>query len=515
MTPTAAALTGRLATELGGLLVTWLPEQRWYGDKGEKLESVILEAAVRLRDGDEATDAPALWHVIALAGKDEHTARERAQRYQLLIGVRRELPDRLTHAAIGVLDGTALSGEDPEGLGGAEDLGTAEAREHLGTAVAYDATHDPELTRWLLERFLAQDEIGSLSFHLVPGVTVPGVDDLDALSSLVLTGEQSNTSLVYGNALILKMFRRLVAGTNPDLELALALSRASSRHIAQPMGWLETTLPDDTSGTRPATTLAILQEFLPTATDGWVLAQTSVRDLYADPATPAAEAGGDFAPEAYRLGAATADVHRDLAATLPVEHLTGERLRELAALMRRRLDAAVRTVPVLEEYAPALRTAIDEIALLDHPLIVQRIHGDYHLGQVMRTPTAWVLLDFEGEPAKPLAERRALSSPLRDVAAMLRSFDYAAHHLLATIASGAGTEIDPLLVERGREWARRNRDAFCAGYAEESGHDPRDETVVLRAFEIDKAVYEVKYEVDNRPAWASIPLGAVRRLAAR
>lgn len=503
MTPTAAPLTGRLAAELGDLLVSWMPEQRWYGDKGERLESVILESAIRLRDGDAATDEPALWHVVALAGADEQAARDQAQRYQLLIGVRSRLPDRLAHARIGALDGSAV---------GAPGDG-AKRHDRPEAAIAYDATHDPAQTRWLLERFLAQETIGALSFHLVPGASVPGAEDLDSLGSLVLTGEQSNTSLVYGNMLILKLFRRLVTGTNPDLELALALRREGSQHIPQPVGWLEATLPDDTDGKEPATTLGILQEFLPTATDGWVLAQTSVRDLYADPDTPAAEAGGDFAPEAFRLGAATAEVHRDLAATLPVEHLTGDRLAGLAEVMTRRLDAAVRAVPVLAEYAPALREAVADLARLDHPLVVQRVHGDYHLGQVMRTPVAWVLLDFEGEPARPLAERRALSSPLRDVAAMLRSFDYAAHHLLATIASGAGTEIDPRLAERGR-WAQRNRDAFCAGYAEKSGHDPRDERVVLRAFEIDKAVYEVKYEVNNRPAWASIPLGAVRRLAA-
>jgi maltokinase len=135
----------------------------------------------------------------------------------------------------------------------------------------------------------------------------------------------------------------------------------------------------------------------------------------------------------------------------------------------------------------------------------------------MRTVTGWVLLDFEGEPARSLAERRAPASPLKDIAGMLRSFDYAAHHLLGTMSTladqpPAATE---LMNARAGEWAARNRDAFCRGYAEVLGYDPRAEATVLRAFEIDKAVYEVGYEAANRPSWLPIPLNACARLSAR
>ena len=176
--------------------------------------------------------------------------------------------------------------------------------------------------------------------------------------------------------------------------------------------------------------------------------------------------------------------------------------------MRGRLEKAAAEVPELAPYADALKATYDELASLTEPVPVQRIHGDFHLGQVMRTLNGWRLLDFEGEPAKPLSERRALDSPLRDVAGLLRSLDYAAQHQLADHAH------DPQREYRAVEWARRNRAAFCAGYAKGSGSDPQESGPLLRAFETDKAVYEVVYEARNRPAWLRIPMTAIERLAA-
>ena len=257
----------------------------------------------------------------------------------------------------------------------------------------------------------------------------------------------------------------------------------------------------------------MMQCFLRGASDGWSTATASVRDLFAEEDLHADEVGGDFAGEAERLGTATAEVHRLLADVLESRTAGPEESQATARQLHQRLDVALGDVPELAPYADQLRAAYDEVGALTAPVPVQRVHGDYHLGQVLRTMEGWVLLDFEGEPARPLAERQALMSPLRDVAGMLRSFDYAARHLLAERA-GAGAGYEPHLAYRATEWADRNRAAFCDGYARAAGTDPRDDAVLMRAFELDKAVYEVVYEARNRPSWLPIPLSSIERLCA-
>ncbi len=464
-------------------LATWLLEQRWFAGKGRTLRDLAVVADTEVAAGD-----PALRHLIVLVS---HGAT--ADHYQVLIGLRSELPDWLEHARIGRTDD--------------------------GRHV-YDALHDPALTRRLLRAIAADQTIESLHFSREPGTEIQ-----TELDSIVLTAEQSNTSLVFGEQSILKVFRRVSPGPNPDLEVTSALSQLGSPHVAEPFGSIETLMDGVT------TTLAILSKYLRTATDGWTLAATSVRDLYASdlyasdlyatgpfavvtgsgepPAADAAQlgdgasvagAGGDFAGEAHRLGAATAEVHQDLADAFGADELSTDALHDMAEQMYRRLDLASAAVPELARYADMIGAAYSALAKISEPVPAQRVHGDYHLGQVMRTETGWILLDFEGEPASPLAQRRARSSPMRDVAGMLRSFDYAARFQLLTHPDAER------LRGVAREWVRHNSAAFCAGYAEAGGLDPVANDVLLRALQLDKAVYEVMYEARHRPSWLQIPL---------
>ena len=439
-------------------LATWLVKQRWFAGKGRTVHDLAVVADTEIIPGD-----PGLRHLMVTVS---HGAT--SDRYQLFIGYRARLPARLRHARIGTLGGLQI----------------------------YDGLHDTALTRALLDAIVDDRSVGMLRFCRMPGAEIEA-----GLDSLVLTGEQSNTSLVFGESAIFKVFRRVNPGPNPDLEVASALAELGSSHIAEPFGWVETRIDG------ASTVLAILSRYLRAASDGWALAATSVRDLYAsEEGTRAAEAGGDFAPEAERLGAATAQVHRDLAEAFGQSELEPEAVRELAEQMYRRLDLAVATVPALGRYGDKVGDAYSDLAKLIEPVPAQRVHGDYHLGQVMRTQTGWVVLDFEGEPASPLAQRRARSSPLRDVAGMLRSFDYAARHQLVTHPEAAS------LAPRAADWVRRNGDAFCAGYAAAGGLDPAENSILLRAMLLDKAVYEVVYEARNRPTWVPIPLESIAEL---
>jgi maltokinase len=439
------------------ILATWLVKQRWFAGKGRTVHDLAVVSDTEVIPGD-----PGLRHLLVTVS---HGATSDC--YQLFVGMRARLPARLRHARIGT---------------------------HAGLQY-YDGLHDSDLTRTLLDAIVANRTVGTLQFCRMPGAEIEA-----GLDSLVLTGEQSNTSLVFGETAIFKVFRRVTAGPNPDLEVAVALAELGSSHIAEPFGWVETRI-DGASAV-----LAILSQYLRAASDGWALAAISVRDLYATEGARAGEVGGDFAGEAERLGAATAQVHRDLAAAFGSSELEAEAIRELAEQMFRRLDLATAEVPELARYADKVGDAYSHLAKLTDPVPAQRVHGDYHLGQVMRTQTGWVVLDFEGEPATPMAQRRARSSPLRDVAGMLRSFDYAARHQLIPNPEAAN------LAARATDWVRRNSDAFCAGYAAAGGLDPAENSVLLRAMLLDKAVYEVIYEARNRPTWLSIPLESIAEL---
>lgn len=453
-------------------LSAYVGRQRWFAGKGRSWEVTGQQTVGWLRP-----ELPAVRIELLTVTYDDGDL----ETYQLPLVHYGEPAEHLAHAFV------------------AEDLDEAGNRTWV-----YDALHDKEVTGLWTSGIAGETVTEEVSFHRTPGGAEVPLDE----SSIVIGAEQSNTSLVFGDVAILKVFRKVASGLNPDIEVHEALHAAGSVHIAEPLGWVEGQWVDPGTGEKATCSLAMMQSFLPNATEGWDMAKTSVRDLYAEGDLHADEVGGDFAGEAFRLGEATAEVHADMARTLPTATLRREQLAERATAMRARLDRAAAEVPELGEHTDALRATYDELSSLAEPVAVQRIHGDFHLGQTMRTLEGWRLLDFEGEPAKPLAERRDLDSPLRDVAGMMRSLDYAAQHLLADHPH------DPQREYRALEWAERNRAAFCAGYARAGGSDPAASEGLLRAFETDKAVYEVVYEARNRPTWLRIPLTAIERLAA-
>jgi maltokinase len=369
--------------------------------------------------------------------------------------------------------------------------------------VVYDAVHLKPATDLLLNGFLDRQESDDITFHVLEGADLPGRGTPGA----VMTGEQSNTSVAYGDDAILKLFRRISPGGNPDIEIHEALTLYGRDHVAPLLGWVAGRWTDAFGVTQEGH-LGMLQVFLRTGTDGWALALASVRDLLVEEDLHPDDVGGDFAGEAERLGEATGEVHLDLARLFETALLSYHKLADLATAMNSRLDAAMRVVPELAPYAEALRAKFHAITDVKDEVIVQRVHGDFHLGQTLRTVKGWKILDFEGEPAKSLSDRVSLDSPLRDVAGMLRSFEYAAGSTLASFGNRQH------LAYRAQEWSQRNRKAFLSGYAATTGQDLDGQKLLLDAYEADKAVYEAVYEVRNRPGWLDIPLRAIERLAA-
>ena len=436
--------------ELSDNLPDYLAAQRWFsGSEPPPAADVQVARTRRLWAGDNDHE---MWQLLVTVGGDT---------YQMVLGVR-------------------PAGEPADFLHGHDNavLGSA------GGVYAYDAVWDGELARALLE------VVSDGSEH--------------AERARPMGAEQSNTSIVYDDRLILKLFRRLRPGANPDVEVTTALAGAGFDHVAPPLvRW-----SDD------GFDLAFGQQFLVGATEGWALALTSLRDLYSSTGSELpADAGGDFAAEAHRLGRVTADMHVALqrvfgSATAEVTRAGWEALVEG---LGPRLERAGRRLD--RDLLATARPMIDRLQAVRDPGPAFRVHGDYHLGQVMRTDLGWYVLDFEGEPAKPVEERVAPASPLKDVTGMLRSFHYASRHALIERAVAEWADMIPM----ARAWEVHNRQAFLEGYWEHPGvaallPQPPASAAVMIAYELDKALYELDYELSHRPDWVSIPLDALERL---
>ncbi len=440
-------------------LAEYLPRQRWFTGRDEAVEVQEIHPL-----GWLAEPGSGLGVRVELATVSDGVS---TTVYNLPLAYRVELVGNLEHARIGtvVVDEVEL---------------------HV-----YDALVDPEAIAVLMAGFAAPDRVtAELQYVCNSDIDLP----LDTIAPLLV--EQSNSSVIIDETAMLKFFRRVSPGRNPDVEVLAALSEEYSDTVPKLYGWLSTA-EDSPVG---ACDLGILQTFLRTATEGWESARVSVRDLLAEPELAPEDAGGDFAGEAERLGAATRHVHEGMARLLPSGTWGAAELGALADRFLARFADAARVVPQLAERREAVAECFDAVRDLTPPVPVQRIHGDLHLGQTLRTSINWKLIDFEGEPARPLAERTRLDSPMRDVAGMVRSFDYVAQSVLTQVGES------PTISLAAQAWTERNVAAFLRGY----GAPESDlEATLLRAYEVDKAVYEVLYEAQHRPGWIAIPWRAI------
>jgi trehalose synthase-fused probable maltokinase len=358
--------------------------------------------------------------------------------------------------------------------------------------------------------------------------------------------EQSNTSVLYGDRLILKLFRRLEEGPNPDVEIGTYLTeKAGFAHAPAVAGAIEYRRAG-----RPAASVGLLQSLVANRGDAWTHALTMLDGYFQQ-----LPAGSDVAsaknielagrlvesyrPDAELLGRRTAELHLalagaaldpdfqpepfDTAAAAALCNAGKRELRDTLAQLASRRDRLSAGAAALAGRVLAGQSKLTQLfeAVLSRPIAGQKIrcHGDYHLGQVLFTGADFVILDFEGEPARPLAERRAKQSPLKDVAGMLRSFDYAVAVAVRNAQAGKPALDAGLLAVWARPWRERVCAKFLGGYRNElRGASfvpaaPAEFSLLLDAHVLEKAVYELRYELNNRPAWVEIPLGAIAELA--
>ncbi len=465
-------LGGAALDALGALgrdaLANYLSARRWFGAKGQVIEAAGFDEVAPLIAGDQA---------IALARIAVRFASGHTEHYQIPLAI-----DRTGEASLILAD--------IHGGGVLHDaVESPEFRRQLGRAFAHRATAAAQTVRWEFE-------------------PLTDLTELADLPTRVIGGEQSNTSIVFGDRAILKLFRHLETGHNPDVEIGRFLTTRTNFagtpallgliHLRGPAG-------DGVAG--------MVQEFLPGSTDGWAHVLAHLAKHGADEAlTTQLRALGRLTRELHEALASVADDPDFAPEPTTPAHLDRWRTdidAQIGATLTLLSTQTIKLPTKIAASASALLARADELhALVHRPLGADtagpriRHHGDYHLGQVLHTEGGgWRIIDFEGEPARPLAERRAKHHPLRDVAGMLRSFAYAA----AVTSTAPNDPGNPASAERAM------REAFLAGYDPGLASDPQT-SALLALFETEKVFYELRYELGSRPDWTWIPLAGIATL---
>jgi maltose alpha-D-glucosyltransferase / alpha-amylase len=496
----AGLLGGEDNARLQEVLPSYLVNQRWFGSKAQHITAVRLGESIPVPHGLGTT------HVTMA---DVSYSDAQPERYLLPLAVARgelaeQVWDRAPWAVVARMS-------EPRG------------------AVLIDALADPGFNQALLEAISHRRRYRGRNSDLLalPAPILRHLRDVttDDLAPRLSRSEQSNNSVVFGERLILKVYRRLEDGMNPDLEVGRFLTEKTEfRNIAPVAGSILVRRSASSTAV-----VGILQQYVPNQGDAWshVL---QVLDLFFD-SPPGADPMGGFGDEARLLGRRTAELHIALAsdpddpafAPEPSSMLDARsiyqsartlhgQVMQLLAREARELHAPLR--PLAAQLLECQHVLLERLRrILDAPLSARRIrvHGDYHLGQVLWTGNDFVIIDFEGEPARPLSERRHKRWSLKDVAGMIRSFDYAAES--AAREAGHGTE------KTARLWAAATSDAYLGAYMEAAGQavfmpkTPQETRLLLDAMLIEKALYELRYELNSRPAWVGIPLRGLLRLA--
>ena len=587
--PTLAQLPADLVTLLAGpgldllqqLLPSWLPRQRWFGAKSRTIQSTrvlnyaLLPTPADLGSGHPQASEPTHNALIFLEITYDNGA---ADTYQLPLAISTgEEADLIRNSSPATILATLTTPRGPAILHDA--VARQDLRESLlqiiearASAPLSDSPDHPPLPSIAINDAPAAVPAAANGNSFPPSALLTGaqsstftsVRGTSPLPSRTGSAEQSNTSLLYGNKLIMKLFRRLQPGENPDTEIGRFLTDvAHFPRIAPFLGDITLTAP----GTEP-TTLAMLQGLVENEGDGWQWTLDELSRFYEDITTcppPSPEAIGaapsflsDVTPHelarehawlyldaAALLGRRTAEMHLALSTPTDNPNFTAEPFTasDLAVDTARietqistALEALKRTLPSLTDdqtsdaAALLLSGRLDLIARANSLTALApasagmrtRIHGDYHLGQILRSRADFVILDFEGEPARTLAERRRKQSPLRDVAGMLRSFSYAAYSGLDlfTHRRPPNSPTDARNLESwALLWQNSVSQEFLTAYRNTTAAHPhlmpqsQQAQVLLNAYMLEKALYELLYELNNRPAWVRIPLQGILGLA--